>query len=89
MNGRWKGKAVHFSSCDTLNTDAEAISAFRKETQAALVSGYKESIDFLDGALMDLVFATISSEYELFSYVPARLEKEYPELLSRTGLIFG
>lgn len=87
--GRWKGKAVHFSSCDTLNVEAEALSTFKNTTGATLVSGYREGVDFRDGALIDMALAAVSAEYEMLSYVPARLQKDYPDLIARTGLLFA
>lgn len=38
---------------------------------------------------MDMTYATLSSKYQHFSYVPARLKKDYPDLFSRTNLTFG
>ncbi len=89
VNGRWKGKAVHFSSCETIRIDKEAMAQFKEGTGASLVSGYLGYIDFLDGALLDMILASVSAGYERLSYVPALLEKNYPELLARTNWTFG
>ena len=89
VNGRWKGKAVHFSSCQTIRIDETAMAQFKEVTGASLVSGYLGDIDFLDGALLDMILAFTSAGYQRLSYVPALLKKNYPELLDRTKCTFG
>src|SRR5690606_26459758 len=49
------GRVVHFGSCETLATDRRNITRFLSKTGLVAASGYKESVDWFDSSVLDLV----------------------------------
>lgn len=48
LHNKLKGKAIHLSSCETLNIPESEILRFKGDTGATLVSGYTKSVDWME-----------------------------------------
>lgn len=57
-------RAVHLSSCETLNTDDKEIENFKIITKASLVSGYTKEVDWLESSAMDIIYLAYLQKYK-------------------------
>ena len=51
-----KNRVVHFASCSTLDVDEEDIEGFLEETGASSISGYSETVDWVEAAMFDMLY---------------------------------
>lgn len=52
--GIFEGRNVHFGSCSSLCMDEEDIRKFIRLTKARMVTGYSETVDFMDSFIFEL-----------------------------------
>lgn len=55
LEGRCKGRVLHFGSCGTLNLESRRLREFRQQTKALALMGYKSRIDWLPSTVLDLL----------------------------------
>lgn len=55
LEGKCKGRIIHFGSCKTLNIDARKLKGFLRQTGASAVCGYKAKIPWLESSAFDLL----------------------------------
>ena len=55
LEGRCKGRVIHFGSCGTFATPRRDLKKFLDRTQALAVCGYKEDVNWLESAAFDLL----------------------------------
>jgi hypothetical protein len=79
LKGRCKGKIIHFGACEVFDTSPRRLSQFRETTGAELVSGYTQSVDWIESAALDML---------LMAYIarrPGRLDLALRLLNKRAG----
>ena len=54
LKGRCKGRYIHFDSCNVLDVKRAEIEAFRRQTGAHIVSGFRKNIGWIDSAAFTL-----------------------------------
>ncbi|MCE2514405.1 MAG: hypothetical protein J4F37_05220 [Acidobacteria bacterium] len=55
LEGRCKGRVIHFCSCGTAAAHGRELKKFLARTQALSVCGYKEDVDWLESAAFDML----------------------------------
>ncbi len=80
QKGLLKNKLVHFSSCDTIKIPEKKLNLFIQATGAEAVSGFKGSVDWLDGTLLEIAFFSFCQRFKSFKRVKNELYKQYNEL---------
>lgn len=55
LDGRLKGRIVHFGSCETLGADRRHIQRFLRRTGATAATGFRESIDWLKSSAFEVL----------------------------------
>lgn len=54
LEGRCKGRVIHFGSCETLDMHGQSINAFLRRTDALAVMGYKGTTDWFESAAFEV-----------------------------------
>lgn len=85
MGKRFEGWVVHFASCGTIKTDDERLAKFVASTGVAMVMGYRKSVDWTEGAVMDLLVLRWLQYYKDLGALLKHLEKNYSDLVAITG----
>ena len=55
LEGRCRGRVIHFGSCDTLDVHGRELNRFLEHTGALAVFGFKDEVDFLESASFELL----------------------------------
>ena len=55
LDGRCRGRIIHFGSCGTVAVHGRELNRFLDRTEALAVCGYKEEVGWLDSAAFDLL----------------------------------
>ncbi|HLT35387.1 MAG TPA: hypothetical protein VK034_03855 [Enhygromyxa sp.] len=55
LNGKCKGKIIHFGSCSTLDKHGRTLNAFLRRTGALALLGYRGTTDWLDSAAFEIL----------------------------------
>lgn len=55
LEGRCKGRVIHFGSCGTAAAHGRELKKFLVRTEALAVCGYKEQVDWLESAAFDML----------------------------------
>lgn len=85
MGRRFEGWVVHFASCGTIKADDETLEKFVTSTGVAMVMGYSKSVDWTEGAVMDLLVLRWLQFYKDLGALLKHLVKNYPDLVAITG----
>ncbi|MDZ4403617.1 DUF6642 family protein [Prosthecobacter sp.] len=86
MGRKFAGWVVHFASCSTVQADEERLARFVTETQVALVTGFTQTLDWTEGAVMDLLLLRWLQDYRDLNAFWKHLQKRYPDLIETTGM---
>lgn len=86
MGKKFKGWVVHIASCSTVKIDEERMKKFVALTGVAMLMGYTEEVDWIDGTVMDLLLLARLQYYRNVRSLWKHLKKKYPDLVKRTGL---
>ncbi len=84
---RFKGWAVHFGSCGTMDTDESRLNEFLEATGGAMAVGYTKDVFWVDSAPMDLILFEHLQRYKNLNSMWKRLEQRYGQLMSLTGML--
>jgi len=76
LEGKCKGKIIHFGSCCTLNVKKPVINRFLKQTHALAVSGYTNEIDWMRSAAFDMLVMSEFVEGNLNVNSARKMKKE-------------
>lgn len=88
LNNKLKGKAIHFSSCSTLNISKEIISEFMLQTNVSVVSGYKKSVYWTDSSALDLLYLTqLQRGKNDLNKFKKSFYRRYKELIDLNGFV--
>lgn len=53
LEGKCKGRLIHFGSCGTLGIDGRKLTTFLKRTGAVAISGYRKDVDWFDSTAFE------------------------------------
>jgi hypothetical protein len=59
MKRRYEGWAVHFGSCLVMGAPLSDIKAFKRETGAALVSGYEFAVEWIQSSAFEMIWLSV------------------------------
>ncbi len=74
-NGRWDGRIVHLGCSHALKVTPKQLESLRRETGAALLSGYAGAVDFFPQAILELSYFNLLDTYR----TPAAIAKHLGE----------
>ncbi len=89
INGRCNERVIYFGSCGTMSVHGKRLKSFCKSTEALAVCGFKEEIDWLQGAAFELlILGTLQSvpfTKEGMEEFDQRLKAQSPGLYRNLG----
>ena len=85
MGSRFAGWKIHFGSCRTLASLARDV--FKYQTGATILSGYTETVDWIQSMAMDMFLMNESYRYTRPHNLRKRMEKLVPDLMKLTGAV--
>ena len=85
MGSRFRGWNIHFGSCKTMKSPN--LNSFKKDTGAAVLSGYTTSVDWVQSMAFDLLLLHEMYQYVRPSHLKRRILKLYPDLMKLTGMV--
>jgi hypothetical protein len=77
---------VHFSTCGTIGVQAQRLADFMEHTNVAMVVGYKNNVDWMEGAALDLLLFSWLQSYKNMRTFWTQFKRQYAGLISATGL---
>lgn len=63
LEGKLKGKIVHFGSCSTLRTSEKNIQSFISTTNCQFISGYRKYVGYIDACAFELLYFDLLQKY--------------------------
>ena len=85
MGERFAGWKIHFGSCRTLASLNRGW--FKWQVGAQILSGYTESVDWIQSMAMDMFLMNESYRYTRPHNLRKRMEKLVPDLMKLTGAV--
>jgi hypothetical protein len=73
-------RIVHFASCSVLNVPDEDLLRFKKQTGAAVVSGYGEDVEWLESCAFELLLISSLAMYARPGHAVRYVRQNYGEL---------
>ncbi|WP_419862448.1 DUF6642 family protein [Candidatus Poriferisodalis sp.] len=67
IDGRARGRVIHFSSCSVMRAAPDRIAEFRKRTGARAVTGYRKDVDNIEAFSFELLLIQSFSAYRQVS----------------------
>ncbi len=86
MGKNFKNWIVLFDGCSTLKIGKERIRNFVSETGVAMVVGFTERVDWLEGAATDLLFLSSIQFFSNLRRFWSRFQRAYKDLIWLTGM---
>jgi hypothetical protein len=88
LGNHFRDWVIHFSSCNTLEVDDDALSEFVDETNVGLVTGYTKTVDWAESAAFELLLFHWLQYYKSPRHLWNYLQKTFPDLIEVNGLKF-
>jgi hypothetical protein len=82
LEGRCKGRVIHFGSCETLAVHGQSIKAFLRRTEALAVMGYRGTNDWVESAAFEVF---LLGELQYWSMTVQGMRKLERRVRERTG----
>jgi hypothetical protein len=86
LGTRFAGWVLHFGSCSTLKASPTRLAAFAEATGIPLLVGYRQTVDWIESAAMDMLIFQALQQYVDLRACWRFLERQYPSLIECTGL---
>lgn len=86
MARRFAGWIVHFGACGTLEVANASLSEFYRQTEVAMMIGYRNDIDWTESAAMDLILLDLLQRYRSLGAMRRYVKNTYPDMVKKTGL---
>lgn len=80
LEGKCKGRIIHFGSCKTLDIDARLLKGFLRQTGASAVCGYRAEIPWLESSAFDLLLMNLFQDNTFDGRGIKALERKVKEL---------
>jgi hypothetical protein len=88
MGQSFRGWSVLLSCCSILCLGEKRIKNFIKQTEVALVVGYRKDVDWGESISLDLIILDHLVNYTYLGWMRKRIEKRFPDFVAATGLKF-
>ena len=75
LEGKCKGRVIHFGSCETLDVHGGRLNAFLRRTGAVAVMGYREMTAWIDSTAFEIILLGTLQEWSLTKRGMKALEK--------------
>jgi hypothetical protein len=85
LEGRCKGRVIHFGACGTLATHGNRWKRFFQRTKALAVCGYKEDVDWMLSAAFEIVLLSGFQQNTLTRAGMAAVNRRVQSQTSRLG----
>ncbi|HIG25820.1 MAG TPA: hypothetical protein EYQ49_08030 [Acidimicrobiia bacterium] len=85
---RASGRVIHFSTCNTLRVPDKELDNFLKTTKAQAVVGYTKTVGWIESTAFEILLLDVLCRYQRMKPASKALQKNYPALTSRLGLVF-
>jgi len=89
IDGRCKGRLIHFGSCSIMDAHRKRLKRFVRNTGALAVLGYREDVDWLESAAFEMLLIGCLQEAAFRKDSIARFDRELretaPGLYDRLG----
>jgi hypothetical protein len=79
LEGRCKGRVIHFGSCETFAVHGRSINAFLRRTEALAVMGYRGSNDWVESAAFEVLLLGELQNWSLTVQGMRKLEQRVRE----------
>jgi hypothetical protein len=86
MGTRFNDRIIHFGCCSTMRVSSERLDAFTETTGIKMVMGYTKNVDWIESSAMDLLIFQALQQYVDLHACWRALQKNYPDLIAKTGL---
>lgn len=83
LEGKLKGKIVHFGCCSTLRTSKENIADFLTRTECSYISGYKTNVDYISSTAFELIYFAALQNYRSYKNVRKHINQHYPTVVDK------
>ncbi|MDR2947595.1 MAG: hypothetical protein LBV71_00145 [Prevotella sp.] len=80
IEGKLKGKVVHFGSCSTMRTSEKNIQHFISMTNCQFISGYRKFVDYIDACAFELLYFDLLQKYNSVTKLDSKLSNQYSKL---------
>jgi hypothetical protein len=87
LNGKAKGRVIHFAGCSTLDIGDEALMQFAKDTGASAITGYRSNVGWAEAAAFEVLMLTKLVSYKKTHAFFNNITAELGELANRLGLV--
>ena len=77
---------IHFGTCATIDVAKRRILNFIVATEVSMVVGYKNDVDWMDSAALDLLLLDWLQSYKDMRRLWSHFRKRHADLISITGL---
>ena len=87
IDGRAKGRIIHFFACSVMKLDDSELHDFRRRTGARAVTGYRTDVDWLEPMAFDTLMLGAMCRYKRISDAEKYLRKNVGDLWERLGAV--
>ncbi len=87
MGKGFRNWIIFFDSCRTMNVGKDRILDFISTTDVKMVIGYRNGLDWLDGAAIDLLILNWLQFYKDMRKFWKRFRRAYKDLVGISGLV--
>ena len=87
IDGRAKGRIIHFAACSVMKLDDSDLRDFRGRTGARAVTGYRRDVDWLEPTVFDALMLGVMCRYKDFRHAEGYLRKIAGDLWDRLGAV--
>jgi hypothetical protein len=88
MGRRFEGCGIHFSACSVLNSFEENIYEFIDMTGASFLTGYGQSVDYIEAGLMDMAFIGKWFRYKNTRSLFKNLKHSYKDFIKENNFLY-
>ncbi|MDH6306697.1 hypothetical protein M2459_003637 [Parabacteroides sp. PF5-5] len=89
LEGKLKGKIVHFGSCSTLRTSEKNISDFITRTGCSCISGYERNVEYIASTAFELLyFETLQKQYSR-NKLKVIISERFPALVEKLRFVIA
>ncbi len=85
----FQNRNVHFGSCSSLRMKDEAIRAFKRNTNARMITGYTKDVDFMTSFVFELWLLNAIATFPRYTAkgIMAKALQEMPTYVKRFGFV--
>lgn len=85
LDGACDACVLHFAGCGIVDIDTERLANFVRRTNARAICGYREPVDWVESAALDLIVIEAAVRYKQWGRAMRYLETKHAGLVERLG----